>query len=69
MAAAIGVTWLAPVQAAAASLVQVTESTGQQSCGQLIGVGDRQLIIRPPTGPVLIPLTAVTAITPVTACP
>jgi len=69
VAAAIGLTWLAPAQDAAAALVQVTESTGQQSCGQLIGVSDRQLIVRPPSGPVLIPLTAVTAITPVTACP
>jgi hypothetical protein len=69
VAAAVGVTWLAPAQDSAASLVQVSESTGQQSCGQLIGVSDRQLIIRPAGGPVLIPLTAVTAITPVTACP
>jgi hypothetical protein len=68
VAAAIGLTWLAPAQDAAA-LVQVTESTGQQSCGQLIGVSDRQLIVRPPSGPVLIPLTAVTVITPVTVCP
>jgi hypothetical protein len=69
VATAIGVTWLAPAQDAAASLVQVTESTGQQSCGQLIGVTGRQLIVRPPSGPVLIPLTAVAALTPVTACP
>lgn len=67
VAAAISVTWLAPAQDAA-PLVQVTQSTGQQSCGQLIGVSDRQLILRPASGPVLIPLTTVTAITPVTAC-
>jgi hypothetical protein len=69
VAVAIGVTWLAPAQGAAAPLVQVTQSTGKQSCGQLIGVNDRQLILRPASGPVIIPLTTVTAITPVTACP
>jgi hypothetical protein len=69
VAGAIGVTWLAPVQDSAAALVQVTQSTGQQSCGQLIGVSGHQLIVRPPSGPVLIPLTEVTAVTPVTACP
>lgn len=68
VAVAIGVTWLAPAQDAVAPLVQVTQSTSQQSCGQLIGVSDRQLILRPASGPVLIPLTTVTAITPVTAC-
>lgn len=68
VAAAIGVTWLAPTQAVA-PLVQVTESTGQQPCGQLIGVSDHQLILRPASAPVLIPLTEVTAIAPVTACP
>jgi hypothetical protein len=68
VAVAIGVTWLAPAQDAAAPLVRVTQSTGQQSCGQLIGVSDRQMILRPASGPVGIPLTTVTAITPVTAC-
>lgn len=68
VAVAIGVTWLAPAQGAAAPLVQVTQSTGQQSCGQLIGVSNRQMILRPARGPVIIPLTTVTAITPVTAC-
>lgn len=68
VAVAIGVTWLTPAQAAAAPLVQVAQSTGQESCGQLIGVSDRQLILRPASGPVIIPLTTVTAITPVTAC-
>lgn len=67
VAVAIGVTWLAPAQDAA-PLVRVTQSTGQQSCGQLIGVSDRQMILRPASGPVGIPLTTVTAITPVTAC-
>jgi hypothetical protein len=68
VAVAIGVTWLAPAQDGAAPVVQVTQSTGQQSCGQLIGVSDRRLILRPASGPVSIPLTAVTAIIPVTAC-
>jgi hypothetical protein len=69
VAAAIGLTWLAPAQSTTTPLVQVTESTGQQSCGQLIGVSNRELIVQPTTGPTLIPLSAVTAVTPVTACP
>jgi hypothetical protein len=68
VAGAIAVTWLAPAQDGN-PLVRVTESTGRQSCGQLIGVGDHQLIVRPTAGPVLIPLSAVTAVTPMTACP
>jgi hypothetical protein len=69
VAAAIGLTWLAPAQSTTTPLVQVTESTGQQSCGQLIGVTNHELIVQPTTGPTLIPLSAVTAVTPVTACP
>jgi hypothetical protein len=69
VAAAIAVTWLAPARSTSDPLVQVTESTGHQSCGQLVGVSDHQLIVQPATGPTLIPLTAVTAITPVTTCP
>lgn len=68
VAGAIAVTWLAPAQEGN-PLVRVTESTGGQSCGQLIGVSGRQLIVQPTAGPVLIPLSAVTAITPATACP
>jgi ABC-type Fe3+ transport system permease subunit len=69
VAAAIAVTWLAPAQGTSNPLVQVTESTGHQACGQLIGVSDHELIVQPAAGPTLIPLTAVTAITPVTTCP
>jgi hypothetical protein len=68
VAAAIGLTWLAPVPGTANPLIQVTESTGHQSCGRLIGVSNHQLIVQPTTGPILIPLSAVVAITPVTAC-
>jgi hypothetical protein len=69
VAAAIGLTWLAPAQGTANPLVQVTESAGHQSCGQLIGVSNHELIVQPATGPILIPLSAVAAITPVTTCP
>jgi hypothetical protein len=69
VAAAVGLTWLAPAQSTANPLIQVTESTGHQSCGQLIGVSNHELIVQPTTGPILIPLSAVAAITPVTACP
>lgn len=70
VAAAVAFTWFAPAQATSTShLVKVTESTGHQSCGQLIGVSNYQLIVAPTTGPTLIPLSAVAAITPVTACP
>jgi hypothetical protein len=69
VAAAVGLTWLAPAQGGAAPLVRVTESTGQQSCGTLIGVTGRQLVVQLTTGPALVPLSAVTALNPVTACP
>lgn len=70
VAAAVAFTWFAPAQGTSTNhLVQVTESTGHQSCGQLIGVSNHQLIVAPSTGPTLIPLSAVAAITPVTACP
>jgi hypothetical protein len=69
VAAAIGLTWLAPAQGTTVPLVQVTESTGQQPCGQLIGITNHELVVEPMTGPILVPLSAVTAITPVTACP
>lgn len=67
VAGAIAVTWLAPAQNGN-PLVRVTESTGGQSCGQLIGVSNHQLIVQPAVGLVLLPLSAVSAITPVTAC-
>ena len=69
VAAAIALTWLAPARDPAKPLVQVTDSAGRQPCGELIGVSDRQLIVQPTAGPVLDPLSAVTAITPVTTCP
>jgi hypothetical protein len=69
VAAAIAVTWLAPAQGAADPLVRVTDSSGHQSCGRLVGITDHQLIVDPATGAVLLPLSGVTALTPVTACP
>jgi hypothetical protein len=69
VAAAIGITWLAPAQGTTSPLVQVTESTGHQVCGQLIGVSNHELIVDPASGPTLIPLSVAAAVTPVAACP
>lgn len=69
VAAAVGTTWLAPIQPTASSLVQVTSPAGQE-CGEFIGETAKQVILRPLTGPAtVIPLSAVTSITPVTTCP
>jgi hypothetical protein len=70
VALAVGITWLAPVRSAGAGLVQVTQTAGQRSCGQLGGASDHQLVITPAGGPAqLIPLSSVAVMTPVTACP
>jgi len=67
VAIAIAFTWFAP-SPDATPLVQVTDYTGQQSCGKLIGVTAHQLLIRSTVGPILIPLSTVDVLTPVTAC-
>jgi hypothetical protein len=68
VAAATAVTWFAPTQPATqAELVRVTESTGEQHCGQLAGTARRNLILTAPAA--LVPLSAVTSVTPVTNCP
>jgi hypothetical protein len=68
VAAATAVTWFAPTQPATqGELVQVTESTGEQHCGQLAGTARHDLILTAPAA--LVPLSAVTAITPVATCP
>lgn len=69
VAVAVAVTWLALAQNGGNPVVQVNASTGHQSCGQLIGVSNHELIVDSATGPVLVPLSAVTAITPVAICP
>jgi hypothetical protein len=65
---AIALTWLAPAQGTAQPLVQVTDSLGHQSCGQLIGVINHQLVVARATGPILVPLSTVATITPVAVC-
>jgi hypothetical protein len=66
--AAIALAWLAPATVTSRPLVQVTDSAGHQSCGQLIGVTKHQLVVGPAGGPALIPLSEVVAITPVVSC-
>jgi hypothetical protein len=69
VAGAVGVTWLAPVQATTTPLVQVAGSTGQE-CGQFLGETATQLIVRPSVGSIaMIPLAEVISVTPVTTCP
>jgi hypothetical protein len=68
VAAAVAFTWFAPAhEASTTTLVQVTGPSGQ-SCGELVGVSNRQLVIRTTTTTTLIPLSAVGTITPVTVC-
>ena len=70
VAVAVGITWLAPVRSTSARLIRVTESAGQQACGQLLGANVNQLIVIPAAGRVqVIPLAAIAAVTPVTGCP
>ncbi len=69
VAAAVAFTWFGPTPGSTAPLVQVTESTGQQSCGALLGVSEHELVLRGTAAPVMVPLSAVDAIKPVTACP
>lgn len=69
VAAAVALTWFGPASGTTTPLVQVTESTGQQSCGVLLGVSKHELILRSTAAPTLIPLSAVDAISPVTGCP
>lgn len=70
VAAAVAFTWFAPAQPTPAGhLVLVTDSAGHQSCGQLIGVTKQELLVQLTTGPTVVPLSAVTALIPVTACP
>lgn len=70
IAAAVAVTWFAPARPTTNSpLVRIITSGGRQTCGTLTGATDRHLIITPSSAPVVIPLSAVVAITPVTACP
>jgi hypothetical protein len=69
VAVAVAVTWFAPAQDTFSPFVLVTDSTGQQTCGELIGVTKHQLLLEPATGPTLLPISSVDALTPVTLCP
>jgi hypothetical protein len=69
LAVAIGCTWLGPTKKSAAPLVEVRHDAGR-TCGELTATGRRQLILK--TGkeghPMVIPLTTVIEMSPVTAC-
>lgn len=68
VATAVAFTWFAPARDASTTpLVRVIGPSGQ-SCGELVGAADRQLVIRTATATTLIPLAAVNTITTVTAC-
>jgi hypothetical protein len=69
VAVAVGVTWFGPA-ATAAPLVRVTETSGQITCGTLIGETQHQVILTAPAGgqAVIIPVTSHLVITPVTSC-
>jgi len=68
VATAVAFTWFAPTRdASPTSLVQVTFPSGH-SCGELIGVSGRRLVVRTTGGTTLIPLSGISAITPVTVC-
>ena len=69
VAVAVALTWFGPAPGTTTPLIQVTESTGQQPCGALLGASKHQLILRSTAGPILISLSAVDAITPVIVCP
>jgi hypothetical protein len=68
VAIAVALTWFAPARENT-PLVQVTYSTGQQSCGKLISATMDQLLLQLTTGPLLVPMSTVDALIPVTACP
>jgi hypothetical protein len=80
VAVAVSITWIAPTQDTGTSpLVTVSDRTGGQLCGQLVGIARNQVILgnavitvpsaAPSPGPTVLPLTEVTAITPVASCP
>jgi hypothetical protein len=68
VAAAVAFTWFAPAHdASSRPLVQVT-GRSVQSCGELVGASNRQLIIQTASATTLIPLSAIDTITQVTVC-
>lgn len=68
VASAVALTWFAPAQhASTASFVQVTGPSGQ-SCGELVGANDHEMVIRTTTSTTLIPLSRIDTIVPVAAC-
>lgn len=67
IAAAIGITWLAPAQDTAVPYVRVTTRTGTV-CGQFIGVTHRQAVLRTDAATIVLPLPTVLSIDPVDNC-
>jgi hypothetical protein len=68
VASAVALTWFAPAQhARTPSFVSVTGPSGQ-SCGELIGASDHEMVIRTTTSTTLIPLSNIVTIVPVVAC-
>lgn len=67
VALAVGITWLAPAQNAGGPLIQIDEKAGQ-ACGQMIGITQHQVVIQDDGTTVVLPLSTVINIEPVTAC-
>ncbi|HXL93308.1 MAG TPA: hypothetical protein VN969_30635 [Streptosporangiaceae bacterium] len=68
VAGAVALTWFAPDQhTSTAPFVQVTDPSGQ-SCGELVGASDHEMVIRTATSTTLIPLSDIDTIITVTAC-
>jgi hypothetical protein len=68
VALAVGMTWLAPAQNASYPLMRVDEKTGQ-ACGAMLGILHDQVVLQHDGGTMLLPLSAVISMEPVTACP
>jgi hypothetical protein len=68
IAAAVAFTWFAPSDdASTTQLVRIVSPSGQ-SCGELVGVSNRQLVIRTTISITFIPFSAVYTVTPVSTC-
>jgi hypothetical protein len=67
VALAVGITWLAPAQNVGGPLIQIDEKGGQ-TCGQMIGITQHQVVIQHDSNTEVLPLSAVINIEPVTAC-
>lgn len=67
VAAALGVTWLAPAWDTTVPHARVTTRTGVV-CGEFIGVTARQAVLRTDAGATVLPLSTVLSIAPVASC-